>query len=197
VASIQHGPASGHVPRRSPRPGESSDPARYRREAERLRPLVDAQNILGESEVAVYLGILGAIHHTAINGVRSENHPGVPGRGHPAAQALLRAEVREIVRRGKIMLAKLDGIVGESASESDPFRGSGVTVDQVLELAREAGCTKLQAWTLVEVIRGKSDAEIGDAWRQAACLGEGAACRHAADRGALRHRDAEPARRRP
>ncbi len=59
---------------RNPAGAGESDPARYRREAERLRPLVDAQLVLGEPDVAAYLGTLGCVHWVAHHGV---SRPGV------------------------------------------------------------------------------------------------------------------------
>jgi len=55
------------MPRKTPGAGES-DPARWRREAERLRPLEDALPILGIPEVAQFLGTLGVVWHIAHHG---------------------------------------------------------------------------------------------------------------------------------
>ena len=50
-------------------PGES-DPARFRREAERLRALEDAHLTLKIEPVKIYLSTLGAVWHVAHNDVR-------------------------------------------------------------------------------------------------------------------------------
>jgi hypothetical protein len=62
--------------RKSPAPGEG-DAVRWRREAERLRPLEDALPILGIPEVAQFLGTLGIVWHIAHHGFsRSESTTG-------------------------------------------------------------------------------------------------------------------------
>lgn len=55
--------------RKTPGAGES-DPARWRREAERLRPLEDAHLTLGIDAVKVYLGTLGCVWWAAHHPVR-------------------------------------------------------------------------------------------------------------------------------
>src|SRR3954471_9749876 len=62
------------MPRKPAGPGES-EPARYRREAARLRPLEDAVPILSEMSVRDYLSTLGAVFHAAHHGV---NRPATP-----------------------------------------------------------------------------------------------------------------------
>src|SRR3954470_16197028 len=62
------------MPRKPAGTGES-EPARYRREAARLRPIEDAVPILFEMSVREYMSTLGAVWHAAHYGV---NRPATP-----------------------------------------------------------------------------------------------------------------------
>jgi hypothetical protein len=91
--------------------------ANCKREAKRLRVLEDAVLALRDPDVAAYVSVLGAAHAVAIDGVsRGQGGAYQMGTGHPAVQALFRAEARHLAGRRRTLLGKLDAIVGEAAT---------------------------------------------------------------------------------
>src|SRR5262249_4221774 len=87
--------------------------AYWRREAERNRHLADAMLAFHVEGLTEYLSVLGCVEHVATHGIYRGSRRGPP----PAAQALLRGERKELARRGRVLLAKLDTLVGESPTE--------------------------------------------------------------------------------
>jgi len=103
---------------RSKHPADN-DAHRWRIEAERYRPTGDAVIALGGAATLDYLSALGCTQYVATHGVSRSYSPGTyqMGVGHPQAQGLLRAEQRHLASRARMLLAKLDTIVGESPTE--------------------------------------------------------------------------------
>jgi hypothetical protein len=109
-------------PRRSTLAAAKKEPretvAYWRHEAERNRPAADAIIALGAGTAPLeYLAALGCAQYVALHGVNRSGDGGRMGTGHPAAQALVRAEQRHLTQRHRMLIAKLDTIVGESADE--------------------------------------------------------------------------------
>jgi hypothetical protein len=85
-------------------------PTYWRREAERNRPAADALIALGGGTAPLeYLGVLGAAQYVATHGVTHSQGGYVMGVGHPAAQALVRAEQRYLAQRARILLPIFHG----------------------------------------------------------------------------------------
>jgi hypothetical protein len=127
TAQIRH-----NDPRRSTLAAAKKEPretvAYWRHEAERNRPAADAIIALGAGTAPLeYLAALGCTQYVALHGVNHGGGSGRMGTGHPAAQALVRAEQRQLVQRARVLLAKLDLLVGESAEE--PLSGGEMLLD--------------------------------------------------------------------
>jgi hypothetical protein len=120
--------------------------AYWRHEAERNRPAADAIIALGAGTAPLtYLGVLGATQYVALHGVNHGGGSGRMGTGHPAAAALVRAEQRHLVQRAKVLLAKLDMIVGESADE--PLSGGEMLLEaDCADTPGRAPKTRYQVW---------------------------------------------------
>lgn len=105
--------------------------AHWKREAAKYRPTGDAIIAIGAGTVPLdYFGVLGCAQYVAVHGVQhSENGHGRMGVGHPAAQALVRAEQRALAARTRTLLAKLDALVGESADDPPTSANGGMLLE--------------------------------------------------------------------
>ena len=96
-----------------------SSESRFRYEAERLRPLVDAQPILAHTSIAAYLGTLGCVHHVAHHGV---SRPMVPNEAPDRLRDQRDPQNRASVKGSKKITGEYATGLSKPIGESKPPR---------------------------------------------------------------------------